>query len=170
MFRPFLVALNTVPRIALVPIIVIIFGPTFQSSVVLAFIVVFWNAYEGGRSVAPQLLECSGLLGASQRQVMIHVRLPYVVAWGLAALPLAASLRIVAVVTGEILTGYPGLGRLISVAQSTADSTLTFAVAITLSVLGLVLVGLAEVVKRRVLHWWVATQQDRAGRMEIDLR
>jgi NitT/TauT family transport system permease protein len=163
-FQPFLVALNAIPRIAIIPIVVIVFGATFQSSVVLSFIVVFfvvfWNAYEGGRAVAPHLLQCSRVFGATRLQIMLHVRLPYVLAWALASLPLAATFALLSVVTGEILTGYSGMGRLITVAETTADSTLTIAVAVILSVLGLGVVAIAALLKRRVLHWWVATQQD----------
>jgi len=162
-FNPFIVAMNAVPRIALIPIVIVIFGPTFSASVILAvmvaFFIAFYNAYEGGLSVAPQLLQNAKVMGASGAQLMLHVRLPTVLAWTLASLPLAAAFSIITVVTGEILTGYAGLGRLIAVADSTVDATLTIAVAVVLSILGLVVVGVAEVLKRRVLHWWIATQQ-----------
>jgi hypothetical protein len=60
-FRPFVVAANAVPRVALIPIVVIFVGPTFQSSVIISvmvvFFVAFFNAYEGGRTVAPHLIQ-----------------------------------------------------------------------------------------------------------------
>jgi NitT/TauT family transport system permease protein len=155
---PFVVGLNAVPRIALIPIIVLLNGPTFQASIVISILVVFFvaffNAFEGGRSVAPQLMQNALLLGATKLQIMLHVRAPYVLAWTLAALPLGATFGIVTVVTGEIFTGQLGLGRLLFTASSTADASLTFAVVIVLSVLGVVVVSLAELVKARVLHWW----------------
>jgi NitT/TauT family transport system permease protein len=157
-FRPFVVAANAVPRIALIPIIILLVGPTFQASVVnsilVVFFVVFFNAFEGGRSVAPHLLQNAELLGASGRQVMLLVRAPYVLAWTLAVLPLAATFGIISVVTGEIFSGFRGLGRLVYTASATADSTLTFSVVIVLSIVGVIVVGIAEQFKQRVLHWW----------------
>ncbi len=158
-FRPFVVAINAIPRIALIPIVVLIFGTSFAASVVISvlvvFFVVFFNAFEGAQSPPEALLQNAILLGATSTQVTTRIRFPYVMVWTLAALPAAATFSVIAVVTGEILTGTAGLGRLISIAQSTADSNLTFAVVVILSVVGLTVVGVAELIKRRVLHWWV---------------
>ena len=156
--RPFLVALNAIPRIALIPIVVVLFGPTtlgsITVSVMVTFFVAFFNAYEGARSVSPPLLQNAALLGASRAGIMRYVRLPYVLAWTIAALPLAATFSVIAVVTGELLIGAPGLGLLLGNATSTADATLTFSLVIILSVLGLVTVLIADRISKRVLHWW----------------
>jgi NitT/TauT family transport system permease protein len=157
-FRPFLVAFNAIPRIALIPIVVVLFGPTslgsISVSVMVTFFVVFFNAYEGARSVAPQLIQNVELLGAGRTGVMRYVRLPYVMAWTIAALPLAATFSVIAVVTGELLIGAPGLGFLLGQATQTADATLTFSLVIILSVVGLGTVLIADQVSKRVLHWW----------------
>jgi len=157
--RPFVVAANAVPRIALIPVIILLVGPTFQASLLICFLVVFFvaffNAYEGGRVVAPNLLDNAQILGASRLQIMWHIRSPYVLAWTLAALPLGVTFAVISVVTGEILTGYPGLGRLILDSEATADSSLTFAVVIVLSVTGMAIVAASELVKTRLLFWWV---------------
>jgi NitT/TauT family transport system permease protein len=157
--RPFVLAINAIPRIALIPIIVIIFGATVTTTVVTAVIivtfVVFFNAYEGGRSVPRHVLENAILMEASPRQVMQHIRLPYVLAWTFAALPNAVSFGLVGVVTAEILTGFAGIGRLLVVSVTTASSSLTFSVVVVLSVVGVTLVSLTELLKRRWLHWWL---------------
>jgi NitT/TauT family transport system permease protein len=156
--RPFLVAMNATPRIALIPVVVLIFGPTFKGSVMVSvmvtFFIAFFNAYEGARTVTPQLIQNARILGANSLRITLHIRLPYVLAWTFAALPLAATFSVIAVVTGEILIGSPGLGRLINVATSTGDATLTFAVVIILSLLGVLTVAVAGLMTRRVLHWW----------------
>lgn len=157
--RPFVLAVNAIPRIALIPIIVIVFGATVTTTVVTAVIivtfVVFFNAYEGGRSVPTHVLENAILMDASPRQVMQHIRLPYVLAWTFAALPNAVSFGLVGVVTAEILTGFAGIGRLLVISVNTASSSLTFSVVVILSVLGVTLVTLTELLKRRWLHWWL---------------
>lgn len=157
-FRPFLIAANATPRVALIPIVVILVGPTSTATIIISvlvvFFVAFFNAYEGGRSVKPELIDNARLLGASEWMIVRTIRFPFVLAWTLASLPLAITFAVITVVTAEILTGVTGMGRLLSTASTTADATLTYAVVIVLSVLGVVIVVAAEILKRRVLHWW----------------
>jgi NitT/TauT family transport system permease protein len=157
-FRPFLVALNAVPRIALIPIIITLVGISFTASatavMMVAFFVALYNAYEGARSVERHLVQYATVMGASRWQVVRRVRAPYALAWTLASLPLAVAFGFVAAVTLEILTGYPGMGQILSIATQTGSASTTFATVIYLSVIGVVLTALAEAVKHRVLHWW----------------
>jgi NitT/TauT family transport system permease protein len=159
-FSPFITAINAIPRIALIPIVVVVFGPSFKSSVVISvlivFFVAFFSAWEGGRSVPSVMVQNAGLLGASTRDVLRRVRLPYVVAFTMMALPLAVTFSLLTVVTGEVLTGYAGFGRLISLSNLTSDATTTFAVALYLGVIGVLAVAIAQLVRNRVLHWWDA--------------
>ncbi|GAA0975520.1 ABC transporter permease [Acrocarpospora macrocephala] len=161
-FRPFVVALNAVPRIALIPIVVVLFGSGLQSSVVIAFMVVFFvalfNAYEGARTVEAHVRHNVRLLGASGWDLMWRVRFPYSLAWTLSSLPVAVSFAIVSVVTGEILTGVSGMGLLITAATNAADTSMTFAVIIVLSVCALLMLWIADAFKRRVLHWWIQSE------------
>jgi len=156
--RPFIIAANATPRIALIPIVVILFGATFQAtlivSIMVVFFVAFFNAYEGGLTVPTAAIQSARLLGAGDWEVLRFIRLPYVLAWTFAALPLGITFAVISVVTAEILTGYPGLGRLLSTAMVTAEANLTFSVVIILAALGLTIVTLADALKRRVLHWW----------------
>jgi NitT/TauT family transport system permease protein len=157
-FHPFAVAMNAVPRIALIPIVVVIWGSTFSASVIISVIVVFFiaffNAYEGARSVGPQFIHNARIMGASGLQITWRIRGPYAAAWTLASLPLSATFSVIAVVTGEILTGYEGLGTLITTAQANLDAALTFAVVVLLSIIGLLTVGIATLIRVRILHWW----------------
>ncbi|HWL43681.1 MAG TPA: ABC transporter permease subunit [Ilumatobacter sp.] len=162
--RPFLVALNAVPRVALIPVIVLICGPTQRSSVITAvlviFFLVFFNAFEGGRSVPAEVVQNARLLGASRRDVLFRIRARYVLGWTFAALPNAVSFGFISVVTSEILTGTRGLGRLIADSLSTIQPALTFSVVFILSAVGLVLTLGVEYLNRRLMHWW--TQDDSA--------
>ena len=86
--RPFVIGMNAVPRIALVPIIVIVFGPNQVScviiSVLVVFFVAFFSAYEGGTSVRQELVQNARLLGASDWRILTAIRLQFVMAWTLA--------------------------------------------------------------------------------------
>jgi NitT/TauT family transport system permease protein len=156
--RPFVVAANATPRIAFVPIVVLLVGPSLTADVVLAILVVFFlaffNAYEGGRSVTPEMLHNAELLGANRWRIAWYVRGPLAVAWTIAGLPITLSFALLTVVTSEVLTGYPGMGRLLSDSQQTADASLTFAVVIVLAVVGVLTIILADLLRSRVLHWW----------------
>jgi NitT/TauT family transport system permease protein len=156
--RPFVIAVNATPRIALIPVIVLLLGTTLSTSVVSAvlvvFFVAFFNAYEGGTTISPALINNASLLGASRWQLLRSLRGPYVLAWTFASLPLAITFSVITVVTCELLTGYPGMGFLLESATSNSDSTLTFATTIILSVVGLAIVMGAELLRNRVLHWW----------------
>lgn len=156
--RPFLIAMNAVPRIALVPVFIIAFGPSLRGTAAVSFAVVFFvaffNAYEGGSSVQTEVLQNARLLGASRLQVLGRVRLPYAVAWTFASLPLSVTFAVISVVTAEVLIGARGLGRMLLISMQTGAASLTFAVTIILSLLGLAGVALAEVTRARLLHWW----------------
>lgn len=156
--RPFIDAANATPRIALIPIIIIIFGPTATASSVtaalLVIFIVFFNALEGGRSIPRAVIDNCRILGAGPAEIMLRVRLPYVLAWTFAAMPNAISFGLVGVVTAELLTGVNGMGGVLSTAINSVQATLTFGVVAILSVVGLVLVGVTSIVRQRVLHWW----------------
>jgi NitT/TauT family transport system permease protein len=157
--RPFLSVLNTTPRIALIPIFIIIAGATLTTSVIVSvtvtFFLIFWNAYSGGRSVRREMIQNAQLLGASNFEIMRQIRFPYVIGWTFASLPNAISLGLSAVVAAEFLTGQKGLGLLLNTSISTIDATLTFSIVVILVALGVSLVVLTNLVSRRLLHWWV---------------
>ena len=157
-FRPFAVVFSAVPRIALVPVIVIVFGATERSSIfsaaIVVFFVVFFNAFEGGRTVKTELLDNAYLLGASNRATMLRVRLPYVAAWTIVALPAAAGYGLVGSVVTEILVGVPGIGQQLITSLEAADATSTIALAIMLAALGILLTAIATLLRSRLLFWW----------------
>lgn len=156
--RPFITAFNATPLIAFIPIIVVLFGVSVESSTLsaamLSVFVVFFNALEGGRSVRREVLANARLLGAGRGSVMLRVRLPYVLAWTFTAMPAAISFALVGAVATEFLVGVPGIGQLLTLALSYRDPALTFALAVLLGVIGAVLVAIVSLVRSRVLHWW----------------
>jgi NitT/TauT family transport system permease protein len=154
---PFVTVLNATPRIALIPIFILLAGATLLTSVLTAvsvvFFIVFYNAFNGGRSVPAQVLSNARLLGATPREILARIRLRYVTVWTLAAVPNAVSFGLISVVTTEMLTGNRGMGELLEVSISTVNSTLTFAVVIILTIVGVALVAITGMLKARLLHW-----------------
>lgn len=156
--RPFVLILNATPRIALIPIFIIIAGPSLTAniltSIAVVFFLVFHNAFAGGASVPIQTVQNARLLGASPREVMLNVRLQYVLVWTFASLPNAISFGLVGVVTAEMLTGHLGMGRLLWNSVTAVNATLTFAVVVVLAAVGVILVTVADAIQSRALHWW----------------
>lgn len=155
--KPFVVLANSIPRIALIPIIVLAVGPTVDGSIVSCVMVVFFlgffNAFEGGLRVSAAMVANAQLLGASRFSIMRYLRWPYVAIFTFATIPNAISFGLIAVVTTELLDGAIGMGSLIENATNSLQASESFAVVIILSVVGLAMYGGTELLKRRMLRW-----------------
>lgn len=155
--QPFIAVLNSVPRVALIPIFILMAGPTISAEIIsvvaVVFFIVFFNAYEGGRGVRAVNLENARVLGASTFKVLMYVRMPSVVEWTLAVVPNALSFALVVSVTTELLAGIQGMGYLLLTATTNIDSTLTFAIIVILGIIGVVLVFLSQYMSNRLIHW-----------------
>ena len=119
-------AFNAVPRITMYPLIVIIFGFGFGSKVVGAFLItfflVFYNAYQGSRSIPSEMTNNYAFLGASRWHLMRYVRAYVALGWAFALLPSAVAFSLISVITTEILISTAGLGALIIIATSYLDT------------------------------------------------
>ncbi|KDD17135.1 ABC transporter, permease protein [Bordetella bronchiseptica MBORD731] len=156
-FNPFIVAFNSMPRIAFVPLITMFFGLGMASKVVtswfVVFFLVFFNTYKGGRSVERELVDFCRTLGGSPRQILWRVRIPTAAAWTFAALPNAISFALIGVVLAEFVGSTTGMGYLMITALATLNATDMFAAVTLLSVVGIVLVYCVTWLERRLLHW-----------------
>jgi NitT/TauT family transport system permease protein len=155
--RPYLVVLNALPKIALIPVIVLIAGSSSTSDAVVAFIsvvfLIFFNAFQGGLSVPDEMMQNAQLLGAGSFEQMRRIRWPYVMEWTFAQIPSAVAFGLVGTVTAELFTGSSGIGQVLITAISTSNADLTFSVVIILGGLAVILVLLADRVRRVVLRW-----------------
>jgi NitT/TauT family transport system permease protein len=156
-FNPFIVALNSLPRIAMVPLITMIFGLGLASKVVTAwfivFFLIFFNAFKGGVNIEQHIINFCRTLGGSSRQIMLTVRIPNSLAWTFAALPNAVSFSLIGVVISEFVGSTTGMGYLIVTALATMNATDMFATITVLGIVGLVLVSGIGMLERRLLHW-----------------
>jgi NitT/TauT family transport system permease protein len=156
-FNPFIVALNSLPRIAFVPLITMIFGLGLASKVVTAwfivFFLVFFNTFKGGMAIEKELLDFCRTLGASERQLTRTVRIPNALAWTFTALPNAVSFSLIGVVISEFVGSTTGMGYLIIVSLATLNAGDMFASLSVLSVVGVTLVSLFQMLERRLLRW-----------------
>lgn len=155
--NPFIVAFNSMPRIAFVPLITMFFGLGIWSKVVtswfVVFFMVFFNTYKGGRSVERELLDFCRTLGGTPRQILWRVRVPTAAAWTFAALPNAISFALIGVVLAEFVGSTTGMGYLMITALATLNATDMFAAVTLLSLVGIGLVYGVTMIERRLLHW-----------------
>ena len=158
-FQPYIVAFNSLPRIALVPLITMIFGFGVLAKIVLAwtivFFIVFFNTFQGARSVDADLIHSARFLGGSHRQVMRTVIVPSALAWTFAALTPSISFALIGVVVGEFLGGESGggLGYLIIQSLGTLNAADMMVALISLGLIGIVMaVGIRQL-ERRLLRW-----------------
>jgi NitT/TauT family transport system permease protein len=156
---PYIVALNSLPRIALVPLVTMAFGFGLAAKVVLAwlivFFIVFFNTFQGARGVDPDLIHSARFLGASERQVMRTVVVPSALAWTFASLTPSVSFALIGVVIGEFIGGESGggIGYLIIASLGTLNAADMMVALIVLGATGIVLsVGIRQV-EARLLRW-----------------
>ncbi|MEP9352588.1 ABC transporter permease [Xanthobacter sp. KR7-65] len=155
--NPFIVSCNSLPRIAMVPLITMMFGLGLLAKVVtvwfVVFFLIFFNTFKGSLSVEKHILQFCQTLGASPRQILWNVRVPSALAWTFAALPNAISFSLVGVVIAEFVGTTTGMGYLIVSSLSTLNASEMFAAISVLGLCGIGLVSLAERVERRLLRW-----------------
>ena len=163
-FEPFIVAFNSLPRIALVPLIIMVFGLGDASKImtawVIVFFIVFFSTYEGARAVDRDHIAVARLLGASPWQVTWTVVVPSAMAWVFAVLTPALSFSLIGVIIGEFIGAQVGLGKIVIEAEATLE---TADMMVALFVLMFVGVTLALVIRRvqGYLLRWQAQFSDR---------
>ena len=156
---PYIVAFNSLPRIALVPLITMIFGFGLVAKIVLAwtivFFIVFFNTFQGARSVDADLIHSARFLGGSDHQIMRSVIVPSALAWTFASLTPSISFALIGVVVGEFLGGESGggLGYLIIQSLGTLNAADMMVALISLGVIGIVMAVGIKQLERRLLRW-----------------
>lgn len=156
-FSPYIKIVNALPRIVLGSIFVIWLGLGLPSKVLLAavlvFFVVFFNAFQGVRSVDRNLVSNARILGASRLQVVQHVVIPSAMTWIIASLHVALGFSIIGAIVGEFLGSQGGLGLVIATAQNTFDANGVFGAMLVIGVLALGAEALMTQLEHRLLAW-----------------
>jgi len=157
--QPYIVAFNSLPRIALVPLITMIFGFGLLAKIVLAwsivFFIVFFNTFQDVRSVDADLVHSARFLGASERQIMTSVIVPSALAWTFASLTPSISFALIGVVVGEFIGGESGggLGYLIIQSLGTLNASDMMVALVVLGAIGIVMALGIRQLEARLLRW-----------------
>lgn len=156
-FEPFVSAAWAIPRIALIPLLIVWIGIGPKLAVAIAaiivFFLIFYNTYHGVREVPQELIDSVRIMGGSRRDVALKVRLPSALVWILAGARLSVPQALVAVVVAEMLASNRGLGYLVSHSAAQFNVTGTFAALLALLIVGYSLDRGLALVARRAAVW-----------------
>ncbi|MCS6892770.1 MAG: ABC transporter permease [Rhodovarius sp.] len=154
---PVLIAFNSIPKVAVVPILIIWFGIGIWPPIITAFLISFFpivvNVATGIATVEPELKDVLRALGARPRDIIVKVGLPRAMPFFFASLKIAVTVAFVGAIIAESVAPNAGIGRLMMVASSRFDVPLVFAGLVVTGFMGIVLYWIAEFIERRTTGW-----------------
>ncbi len=157
LLSPYIVASQSIPVVAIAPLLVIWFGPGLFSKVLICALIVFFpvlvNTVVGVRSVPEDLRDLMRSLQASRWLTLRFLELPAALPVFLGGLRIGATLSVIGAVVGEFVGANSGLGYMVNYARGLFDTSLVFVAVITLIALALILYGLVSLVESRLLSW-----------------
>ncbi|MQA72912.1 MAG: ABC transporter permease subunit [Solirubrobacterales bacterium] len=154
---PLLVVAQSIPKVAIAPIVLIWLGYGFEPKVVIAFLVAFFPVLIGSatglRVIEPDLVHLTRSLRASEWQTFWLVRLPSALPHIFSGLKVAVTLAVIGAVIGEFVGATNGLGYLVLHSASQSNTELTWAALVCLGVVGVGLFGLVALAERLLVPW-----------------
>lgn len=161
---PFLVVLQSVPKVALAPIMLLWIGYGTTSKVLIAAVTAFFpiiiNTSAGMEAVPIELLELSRSLNSHPLMIFWRIRLPYAMPYVFSGMKVAMALSLIGAVVGEFVGADRGLGYLILTFSSTMNTALVFGAIVLLALLGIVLFYAVQFAERIACPWYVVTDKD----------
>ncbi len=161
-FYPYAIFFQTVPLIAVAPLLVIWFGFGIQTVIASAFVAsvfpVIANTLSGILSTDPSLRDLFKLYGASPLVTLFKLRLPAALPQVFTGLRVSAGLAVIGAIVGEFIAG-GGLGSVVEIARTQQRIDKVFAAVLLASLLGLALFGLINLLSRLTLRHWHASEQ-----------
>ena len=154
---PLMIGFNAIPKVAVVPILVLWFGIGFVPAVLTAFLISFFpivvNVATGLATIEPELEDVLKALGASKLDIMRKVGIPRTLPYFFGSLKVAITLAFVGTVISESVASNNGIGNLMLQAQAQFQVPLIFAGLVALAVEGIVMYWLMAVLENRMTGW-----------------
>jgi NitT/TauT family transport system permease protein len=155
--RPYVTVLNSMPLVALAPLMVLWFGIGFKSGVALVSMIVVFialtNTIDGALSVERNYVIMARLAGAGRWSVLLRITFPSTVPWLFAAARISLAFSLTGAVISEMFLGQSGLGFLIVQGSGVFNVSTVFAAILVTMICGYVLWLVTSNVERRVLRW-----------------
>jgi NitT/TauT family transport system permease protein len=154
---PMLVGFNAIPKVAVVPILVIWFGVGWVPAVLTAFLISFFpivvNVATGLATIEPEVEDVMRALGASKLDIIQKVGIPRSMPYFFGSLKVAVTLAYVGCVIAEYNASNYGIGNLMARASADFNVPLLFAALVALAVLGVIIYAAMAVLERRTTGW-----------------
>ncbi len=155
---------NSVPRVVLAPIFILLFGLGLTSKVALSFVMVFFivfsNAFQGVREADRALIANARILGASKWQLTRSVIVPSAMSWIFASLHVSFGFAIVGAIVGEFVGARHGIGVLIQIAGGAFDTAGMYAAIVIIMVVALAAEYAVTFLENHLAKWRPAPLQD----------
>lgn len=157
MLDVYVYALAATPRIAFIPLIIVMLGLGLQAKVLIVFLgavmPVILNAYAGVRAADPDLVEMARATGAGRGRILAHVVLPGAVPYLVTGIRIGATIGLINTIVAELYTAIGGLGGLLAVYGSRFRMAEYLAVVCVLALIGVIVAEALRLAERRLLRW-----------------
>jgi NitT/TauT family transport system permease protein len=154
---PLMVGFNAVPKVAVIPVLILWFGIGWVPAVLTAFLIAFFpivvNVSTGLATIEPEMEDVLRALGASKLDIMLKIGIPRALPYFFGSLKVAVTLAFIGAVMSETMGSNDGLGHMMLGAQSQFNMPLVFAVLMVLAVLGIVMYVLMAWLEARMTGW-----------------
>lgn len=154
---PFLIAFNSIPKVALAPLFIIWLGIDMPMKVFLAavtvFFLVFFNTLAGVRNVDQDLVDAVRLMGGKGSDILFKVIVPSASSYVLVGLHIAIPYALIGAVIGELVASNHGLGALINDSSANFNTAGVFAAILVLTLIAAILNAIVDLIDRKTSRW-----------------
>lgn len=161
---PLLVFSQSIPKVAIAPLFVVWFGFGIVPKVIAAFLLGFFpvvvSTVQGFKSVEGDVIDLARSMGANPIKIFLKFRLPHALPAIFSGLKVSVTLAVVGAVVGEFVGSNSGLGYVLQKANGTFDLPLMFAALFVLSMIGVLLFLVLELVERWLMPWHASQRHD----------
>ena len=161
---PLLVFSQSVPKVAIAPLFVVWFGFGIVPKIIVAFLLGFFpvvvSTVVGFKSVDRDMLDLARSMKASKLQIFMRISLPQALPSIFAGLKVSVTLAVVGAVVGEFVGSNSGIGYVLQIANGNFDLPLMFAALTILSLVGVVLFALVDLVERFMIPWHASQRNE----------
>lgn len=154
---PLLVITQSIPKVALAPILIIAFGANELPRIIVTFLVAFFplvvGSVAGLLATPPELIELGRACRAGRMQELLGIRLPFAVPFVFGGLKVAAALAVVGAVVAEFVGADAGLGYLIQTSMAFFRTPLAFGAVVMLAIMGILMFQAVSLAERLLFPW-----------------
>jgi NitT/TauT family transport system permease protein len=164
---PFLVMSQTIPKVAIAPILVVWLGFGILPKIAIVFLISFFpivvSTVVGLKSVETDMIDLVRSMGAGTGKIMLRVRAPSALPQMFAGFKIAVCLAVVGAIVGEFVGSDRGLGFLLLTSTGTLDGTLVWSALFVLIAMGMVLFAIVSKLERLTIPWHVSVRAEEAA-------